>query len=213
MGNRLGLKIKELRNERGWTQNELAKRSHVDRGYLASIETSKVSNPSADTFLKLARAFNIRPEELYEAAGYIREAKPLSPRQETPEEILDRLKLAQPVSIPVYSEFPFHAGEPVEPVDYVYRARTRSIRMGIEGYIVRGKCLEPEIRDQDIIIIDREGQIDTGNIIACLSQDRLHLGRLRKIADELWIENNEGRFKFDECQVAAPVIEVIRRLK
>ena len=39
------------------------------------------------------------------------------------------------------------------------------------------------------------------------------IARLRKVADELYLENNQGRFKFEESEVAASVIEVIRRLK
>lgn len=91
MTNGLGQKIKELRAQRDWTQNELWRHSGIGRTTLASIETGKVANPSAPTFLKLARAFNIRPEELYEAAGYIRE--PRIAYEETPEQLLDNLKL------------------------------------------------------------------------------------------------------------------------
>lgn len=210
----LGQKIKELRAEKEWTQHELAKHSGIGRGYLAQLETDIVANPSANILLKLARAFNIRPEELYQAAGYVKDARvPYLPRQETHEEILDRLKLATPVSIPVYEEYPFHAGELVEAISYVYRARTTIARRTLEGYIVHGGCLEPTVRDEDVIIVDREASIDSGDIVACLVDNQLTLGHLRKIANELYLENNEGRIKFEECQLAAPVIEVVRKLK
>ena len=209
---RLGEKLKQLRIERELTQRELAQKTGLGRGYLAQLETNVVAKPSADTFLKLARAFNIRPEELYQAAGYIKDTANTYPRQETPEDILERLRLASPVSIPVYTEFPVLAGEPTEPIDYIYRARTRGAPRNIEGYIVHGKCLEPKISDGDIIIVDREGQIDTSNIVACLFQDGLHLGQLRKIAGELWLESREGRLLLKDCQVVAPIIEVIKRL-
>lgn len=56
----LAEKIKELRAARGWTQLELAKRSGLDRGYIANLEGSKsIKRPSADAFIKLASAFNI----------------------------------------------------------------------------------------------------------------------------------------------------------
>jgi len=213
MENRLGTKLKQLRAERDWTQKELAERSKLDRGYLANLECGKVAKPSADTFLKLARAFNIRPEVLYQAAGYIKEAESAYQHKETPEEILDRLKLATPQSIPVYTSFPFHAGDSAEPVEYVYRASARATRTGIEGYIVRGICLEPKIQDGDVIIVDRNASIDNGDIVACLIKGNLHIARLRKVANELWLENNDGKYKFEDCQVVAPVIEVIRRLK
>jgi transcriptional regulator with XRE-family HTH domain len=211
-------KLKELRSERAWTQLELAKRSGLNRGYIANLEGSKsVQRPSADAFLKLARAFNIRPEELYEAAGYIKDSNPIYPRPETHEEILDRLKLATPQSIPIYpwEAYPFHLenGPGIEPIEYVYRTRTKLAPKNIQGYRVHGDCLEPKINDGDIIIIDRDGVIDNGDFVACVLDDRFHVLRVRKVASELWLEDNHGKFKYEQCHDAAPVIEVIRRLK
>lgn len=210
----LAQKLKELRTAKGWTQLETAKYSGLDRSYISYLEQPhKAGRPSADALLKLARAYNVKPEELYQAAGYIKGDKGISLRSETPEEILDRLKLATPQSIPVYTDYPFHAGEPVEPIEFVYRTRANLTNKSIEGYLVHGKCLEPQINSGDIVIVDREGEMNNGDIIACLMDNELNIGRLRKIADELWLENNNGRRKFEECQVAAPVIESIRRLK
>lgn len=209
----LGQKIKELRTQRDWTQNELAKRTNLGRGYLAQLEANIVAKPSADTFLKLARAFNIRPEELYQAAGYIKDARGISQQKETPHELLERVRITLPESVPIYEEFTLHAGRPIEAIDYIPVVRDQARGKNLEGYIVHGKCLEPEINDGDIIIIDRDGQIEHGNIVACLVQGELHLARLRKIADELFLESNERRIKLDEAQIAAPVIEVRRRLK
>ena len=39
-----------------------------------------------------------------------------------------------------------------------------------------------------------------------------HLGRLKKIDDELWLTNSHGGFLFNDCVVVARVIEVIRRV-
>lgn len=210
----MSIKIKELRAERGLTQDELANRSGVDRGTLASIETGKAKNPTTTNLLKLARAFNIRPEELYQAAGYIFDTNVLLRlAKETPEDILDRLRVAISSHVPVYEDFPFHAGAPVEPMDYVPVVKERAKGRNLEGYIARGRCLEPEISDGNIIIVDRDGQIEHGDIVACLVDGMLHLARLRKIADELFLENNDGRIKLEQDTIAAPVIEVRRRLK
>ena len=209
-------KIRELRKEKGWTQEELAKRSGLDRGYIANLEGSKsIQRPSADAFIKLARAFNIRLEELYQAAGYIKEVDALRPRPETPEEILDRLRLATPLSVPVYPWecYPFHAGDMTEPVEYVYIPRRKSASKKVEAYIVHGNCLEPKINDGDVIIVDRESPIDNGDVVACLLDEEFHVLRVRKVADELWLENNYNKYRFEECREAAPVIECIRRLK
>lgn len=212
----IGEEIRRLRLERDWTYNELAKRSKINSTTLRSIETGKSNHPTTANLLKLARAFNIRPEELYQAAGYITFARPIFPwQQERPEEILDHVRLALPSTVPIYEDFPFHAGSPVEPVDHLAVIRHRARGKNLEGYIARGNCLEPYIKDGDVIIIDRDGHVDLGDVVACLLHEygTLYLGRLRKIVDELWLENNEGRIRFAECEVAAPVIEVRRRLK
>jgi transcriptional regulator with XRE-family HTH domain len=209
----IGQKIKELRSERGWTQNELAQKSGVDRGALASIETGKAKHPKTANLLKLARAFNIRPEELYQAAGYIQDAGTVYQRPETPEELLQRFNIALPSSVPIYEEFPFHAGEPVEPVEYLPIVKDRTRKRNLEGYIVRGECLTPEIQDKDIIIIDRDAEIQIGDIVACMVNSVIHLARLRRIGGELFLENNTHRMRLEEATIAAPVIEVRRRLK
>ena len=129
----LSQKLKELRLQRGWTQQELAKRSGLGRRSISYLEQKDRERPPADILLKLARAFNIKPEELYQAAGYIKETINTSPRPETPEEILDKLKLATPQSIPVYTDYPFHAGDPVEPVDFVYRAKPKLANKNFEA--------------------------------------------------------------------------------
>lgn len=210
----MGNKIRELRKARDWSQNELAKRSGVDRSYIAYLETAKVGKPSAETFIKLARTFNIRPEELYQAAGYIIDTNiSLSFAKETPEDILDRLKVAISSHVPIYEEFPLHAGSPIQPMEYVAMVKERARGRDLEGYIARGKCLEPLIEDGDIIIVDRNWQPDINNVVACLYKGELCLGRLRRIAGELWIENNETRFRLEESPIVATVIEVRRRLK
>lgn len=208
----LGKKLKELRTARDWTQNELALRTGLGRGYLAQLETDVVASPSAETFLKLAYAFNIRPEELYYAAGYLKAHTLSAPRPDTPEEIIEQLRRIQPRSVPIYDEFPVHVGEPVEPVFYIYRERSRSTSQNIVGYVVHGKGLEPAIIEGDTIIVNPRGQINVGQIVACLFQNKLYLGQLRKIASELYLENNDGRIKFEECEAAVPVIEMVRRL-
>ncbi len=208
----LAQKLKELRKERDWTQEEVAKRSGLGRRTVSYWEKKDRKRPPANILLGFARAYNIKPEELYQAAGYIKETK-IPYHLEAPEEILDKLRLATPVSIPVYTEFPFHAGDSAEPVDFVYRARPKTTGKNIEGYLVHGSCLESQVSSGDIIIIDRQGEMNNGDIIVCLVDNELRIGRLRKIADELWLENNNSRIKLQDCQIAAPVIEVIRRLK
>jgi len=67
---KLGDKIRQLRDELGLTQGQLAGGSSVSQGYLSQLENGEVKNPSAAVLLRVAQAMRIDPDELFEAAGY-----------------------------------------------------------------------------------------------------------------------------------------------
>ncbi|MBF8152805.1 helix-turn-helix transcriptional regulator [Exiguobacterium sp. TBG-PICH-001] len=57
-------KVKEMREERGWSQGELAKRLNVSRQTVISIEKERY-NPSLDLAFSLADLFERRIEEIF----------------------------------------------------------------------------------------------------------------------------------------------------
>ncbi|HET8944489.1 MAG TPA: helix-turn-helix transcriptional regulator, partial [Dehalococcoidia bacterium] len=67
---KLGDKIRQLREECGLTQGQLAARSSVSQGYLSQLENGEVKNPSAAVLLRVAQAVRVNSDELFEAAGY-----------------------------------------------------------------------------------------------------------------------------------------------
>ena len=203
----IGELLKELREKAGLSQRKLALLAGVDRTHISHIEAGRAGSISLRTARALAKPLNVTPDI------FLKDDR--ESHKETPEEILDRLRLATPIAIPVYpwEAFPFHAGEGIEPVEYVYRARPKMAGKNVEAYIVRGDCMKPQINDDDIIVVDKDRAIDNGDIIACLVDNHFHVLKVRKVADELWLENNHGKFKFEQTIEAAPVIEVIRRLK
>lgn len=200
----VGALIKRLLKEKGLSQKQLATLSGVDRGYINQLVAGKEGSISLRIARKLAKGLG-KPPEIFLQNG-------IQSRPETLEELLDRLRLAAPRSIPVYLDYPFHAGDGVGPTDYVYRHPKFASR-NVEAYFVFGKCLEPIVDNGDIIIVDRDAGIVNGDFVACLVDNKLCVARLRKVADELWLETNTSKFKFEDCQMAAPVIEIRRRLK
>lgn len=67
---KLGDKIRELREEFGLTQGQLAGNASVSQGYLSQLENGDVKNPSAAVLLRVAQAMSVDADELFEAAGY-----------------------------------------------------------------------------------------------------------------------------------------------
>lgn len=60
---KFGIKIKQLRTEKGLSQEKLALNAGLDRTYLPSIEKGE-RNVSLEVINKLALALNVKPSEL-----------------------------------------------------------------------------------------------------------------------------------------------------
>ena len=88
----LGDKIKILLDERGWSHYKLAEKTGIPRPTITAIANDK-RRPTAEYFIRLAEAFGIDVTELFVAAGYIREEWAFYDFKETPEQILDDIKL------------------------------------------------------------------------------------------------------------------------
>ena len=60
--------IRKLRQKKGWTQSELARRSGVKQGVLSDIESGKTKHPRCDTLAAIA-ALEVPVEKLMQKAG------------------------------------------------------------------------------------------------------------------------------------------------
>ncbi len=67
---RLGMNVKRLREEKGWTQEALAKKAGISRVYLAQIEGSAkkapIRTPTLPMLEKLAKALKVKVGRLLE---------------------------------------------------------------------------------------------------------------------------------------------------
>lgn len=61
-----GQRLRELREDKGWSQEKLALTAGVDRSFLAEVETAKVSI-ALDRMIKIADALEVGVAELFEA--------------------------------------------------------------------------------------------------------------------------------------------------
>jgi len=61
----LGSRIRELRDEKGWSQEKLAEAACVDRSYIAGIERG-LRNPTVRNLLKIASALKVKMADLFQ---------------------------------------------------------------------------------------------------------------------------------------------------
>lgn len=62
---RLGVKIKELRKQKGLSQEKLANLAEIDRTYLPTIEKGE-RNVSIEVIEKLANALDVKVKDLFD---------------------------------------------------------------------------------------------------------------------------------------------------
>ena len=62
---RMARRLQKLRERRGLTQEQLAKKAGISRGYLARLETAR-QDPTLSTLEKLAKALGVKVAKLIE---------------------------------------------------------------------------------------------------------------------------------------------------
>jgi transcriptional regulator with XRE-family HTH domain len=192
----LGEFVRKTREIRGLTQHELAALSGLGRGYISLIELDRIHETSSNKILKLAKALRVKPDEIYAAAGYIKEKTKYSPRN-----ILDSIKELQAletnlIAVPIVAELHM----PGEIQEYVYMARVKAGPTNYVGVRAKGYCLEPDIKDGDILIIDKDAEPETGKTVLCYHDDQPKLIRFKNFND------------LKNCDIYGVVIAINRKM-
>ncbi|AML51573.1 helix-turn-helix transcriptional regulator [Shimia litoralis] len=65
---RVGLNVRNLRNSKGLSQEQLALAAEVDRSYISEIELAK-NSASIDVLERIADALDVDPKELFNERG------------------------------------------------------------------------------------------------------------------------------------------------
>lgn len=65
---KVGLNIRNLRNSRGLSQEQLALAADLDRSYISEIELAK-NSASIDVLERIADALDVAPKELFNERG------------------------------------------------------------------------------------------------------------------------------------------------
>jgi transcriptional regulator with XRE-family HTH domain len=170
----LGEYIKTVRRRRGLSQWELSRLSGLTRSHLSRLELDNFESPSAETFLSLAKALKVHPNDLYQAAGYIEENARF--RRETvrnADEAFEELEKLALFPVPVLQ------GSTSELADSMQSRFSASAdgKPQIVGFYARGFSLEPEVVEGDIILVDRERKPAQDNIVLGFLENRMQLLR------------------------------------
>lgn len=171
----LGEYIKTIRHRRGLSQWELSRLSGLTRSHLSRLELDDFENPSAETFLSLAKALKVHPNDLYQAAGYIEEnARFRRSLARTPEEAFAELEQIPFKPVPVLEKINTRVSGRVQ---YSRSEQPCEENNRVVGIMARGFSLEPEVKEGDIIFVDQGQQPLPGNVVLCYREERVQLTR------------------------------------
>lgn len=62
--------LKELRKQKGWSQEKLAQESNISYHTLIKLEQKSIKNPKIETVIKLADALEVSLDELVGREGF-----------------------------------------------------------------------------------------------------------------------------------------------
>lgn len=210
--------VKRERTKRGWSQLDMEKRSGgaISQGSVASWEVGKARDPGGEVYAKIARLFGMSIEEVYSAVGLTA----TTTRRETARDLLQRamVKLGEPLpvhrfaaySLPEEGRVRQATGEEVH-----VPAAVADPRHHLEAYELESD-FPPKFAAGEVVIIDRDADIEVGDYAAFVHDGVPLIGLLRRVGDMLWLESTR-RCAFPECHscglVCARVEVMKRRLK
>lgn len=199
----LGQYIKEQRLSRGLSQWELARLSGLGRSHLSRLELDDYEHSSAETFLALARALKVHPNDLYQAAGYVKKTRFRRGPPRAARKILAGLEIAQPAVVPVATEEQTGVGDVNQTACWAF---PNNGSKKIRAFRVQGFSLKPQIREGDVIFVDPEKAPSSGNVILYYEGDRVRLTR-HQVS-----EGNNGEVSGAARHVCGVVVGVSKKL-
>ena len=148
----LGKKIKQAREAKGVTLNDIAEKIGVAKSTIQRYENGKISTPKLPVVHAIASALDVNPSWLVGK----------SPDMYEPVNV----NRSSAVRIPVLGSVP--AGIPLEAIEDVIDYEEIPSAMASKGdYFalkINGHSMEPQIMDGDVIIVLKTDDVDSGDI-------------------------------------------------
>ena len=170
----LGEYIRAARLQRNLSQWELSRLTGLSRSHLSRLELDDYHRPSAQTFLALAKGLRIQPNDLYEAAGYTVNVRSRRSPPRTAVGQITGSEVRKPAAIPVIADI--KSGDRYV-VGYTYFGLLEKVSDNMVGVLVKGFYLKPDIQEGDVIIVDRDMQPSSGNVVLCQKNGKTELKR------------------------------------
>lgn len=166
---RIGHKIKKLRIQKGWTQEELGERTDLTKGYISQLERD-LNSPSIETLFSLLAVFGTKPKEFFdedapnECVVYSEEEQTVFSDEEKNYQIRwlipgSNEKEMEPVLLTFHGVGEFKQFEPslAETFMYILKGNVRLIIGDKEFFATKGQSLYFEAADSHQLSNNHDG--------------------------------------------------------
>lgn len=211
--------ILALRNERGFSQEQLAKVLHVSKSTVAMWETGQ-RLPSVEKYEEIADYFNVDMDFLYGRTSIKRRAL----FDESDSEYVNS-KLVTSISrknqgIIINVLGRVAAGIPIDAVTDIIDTEEISLEMARTGEFfglqIKGDSMEPKISDGDVVIVRQQNDAESGDIvIATINGDEATCKRIRKYRDGIELVSNNPCYEpmfFSNEEIENKPVRIIGRV-
>lgn len=183
-------RLRTLRKEHGMTQEELAKRVQLGKQAISQYERG-VREPDYDVLSYLCDIFNVSTDYLLGKVDFTTRLVSDEERQ-----MIDNPRKG--VKIRIFGRVA--AGIPMEMIEDIYDEEEIPSNMtkgGQEyfGLVIHGDSMEPKMSEGDIVIVRRQDDAETGDIvIATVNGDDATCKRLKKEKNGIWLMGTNPTF-------------------
>lgn len=213
-----GARLAKLRAQRGISQAELARRVGWTSGYVSLIEGNKRlvdALPRHDFMVRLADVLGVGVEDLAGTVGGAASKRLLSD-----DELFAKIGAGYVADIPHIDDVLVSAGAgsaiPQDIDDTLPQRPKRRHAKQLRTLVVTGRCLEPELRHGDFVVIDRDRAAEPGKlVVAVRDEEEALIKRLVERDGALYLSTNDGRPDTpvdDHVRILGPVVAYQRML-
>lgn len=212
MSETFGEWLKLMMRRRGLSQSDLARGADVTRSAV-SRWVNDLALPDTESCVRLARFFNEPIEHVYALAGHPVNYEPRPPQPRSIREQALEFLAGMPVAVPVFDQLA-SAGPGQTVMDYVYLEPGYETDGRYIAIRVKGRSMEPDLRDGDTVILDTEAVAEVGELVVATVGDEVFVKELRRKGDHLVLVGRDKReIPADDAKIEGVAIQTIRALR
>ena len=155
--------MKEKRLRLGLTMKQLAQKAGTSESAVSRWESGQIENMKRETILKVADALHLPPLVFF---GY---------------DVSEEETVKIPIVGRVVAGVPILAEENIEGMVEISKKQDTGVMFGLRVY---GKSMEPNIRENDLLIVRRQSDVENGDIaIVMINGDEATVKQVKKGRD------------------------------